>query len=623
MSENEDSVGLWSVLTRWFPLREIFDLESSGRVLAYSALVGVVAGLGAAAFYWALEFLKYYAQEVMMGYVPPLAGGEGGGEAVTMHLPQHWWAVLLVPTVGGLLCGLLVYTFAPEAEGEGADAMIKAYHFQRGMIRGRVPIIKSIASIITIGTGGSAGREGPIAQIGAGFGSFLATRLGLSDWERRMLLAAGAAGGIGAIFRAPLGGALFIVEVLYASTAIEFTAFGPAMVGSVVAYTVFASIFGQGAVLRVPTTLDPLTGQLPCAFHGAHELPYYVVFAVICAVVGFIFVNVYYGLRDRFFAVLPVPRFIKPAIGGAMLGLLALAFPHVMSGGYGWMQEVLSESPAVPLRLMIILVGAKILATSFTVSSGGSGGVFAPSLFIGAMLGAAVGTIFHRFFPGAPPVGAFVLVGIGGFFAGVSKAPLTALIMVSEMSGSYDLLAPLMLVSFVHVAALSSRWTLYEEQVHSLIDSPAHLGDFVVDVLENIKIRDVWDPGRRPIRITEDMPLPKVLRLVADSRDTVFPVVNQAGQLIGLLSLHDLRSVLAGEGAGALIVAADISRPPVTVNPDENLHTVLRVMAQRQLDEVPVLNETGDDIACMLRRHEILNAYDAHIHALKHNNGEH
>ncbi|WP_460166584.1 chloride channel protein [Thermostilla marina] len=616
-------MSLWSFLTRWFPLREIFDLESSGRVLAYSVLVGVVAGLGAAAFYWLLEIVKYYAQEVAMGYVPPLAGGEGGGQVVAMHLPRHWWAVVLIPTIGGLLCGLLVYTFAPEAEGHGTDAMIKAYHFQRGLIRGRVPIIKSIASIITIGTGGSAGREGPIAQIGAGFGSFLATKLGLSDWERRMLLIAGAAGGIGAIFRAPLGGALFVVEVLYASTAIEFTAFGPAMVGAVVAYTVFASLFGQGAVFHVPTAPDPVTGALPCAFHGAHELPFYLVFALICAIVGFVYVNVFYGLRDRFFAKLPVPNHVKPAIGALLMGILAIAFPHVMSGGYGWIQDALLGRESVTLRLMIILVGAKILATSLTISSGGSGGVFAPSLFVGAMLGAAVGTVCNHLFPGAPPVGAFILVGMGGFFAGVAKVPLTALIMVSEMSGSYELLAPLMLVSFVHVAALSSRWTLYEEQVHSLIDSPAHLGDFVVDVLENIKIRDVWDPGRRPIVIAEDMPLPQVLRLVADSRDTVFPVVNSAGQLIGLLSLQDLRSVLAGEGAGSLIVAADISRPPITVAPDENLHTVLRVMAQRQLDEIPVLNDAGDDIACMLRRHEILNAYDAHIHALKHNNGEH
>lgn len=621
MVDYEEPDGGRFFLNRWLPLREIFDFESSGKVLAYSAVVGVVAGLGAALFYYLLEKVKYFAQEYLMGYVPPVAGGEVpvGAIDTAVQLPEYWWAVLLVPTLGGLICGLLVYSFAPEAEGHGTDAMIRAFHHQRGEIRGRVPVIKSVASIITIGTGGSAGREGPIAQIGAGFGSFLATRLNLSDWERRMLMIAGAAGGIGAIFRAPLGGALFVVEVLYASTAIEFLAFGPSVVGAVVAYTVFTSIYGQGAIFHVPATAHPLSG--PFAFHGPSELPYYVAFALICAVVGFLYVNVFYGLRDRFFHRLPIPRAVKTALGGLLLGLVALFFPHVMSGGYGWIQEALTGSEMVPLRLMVILVGAKILATSFTISSGGSGGVFAPSLFIGAMLGAAVGTVCNRWFPGAPPVGAFILVGMGGFFAGVAKVPLTALIMVSEMSGSYHLLVPLMLVSFVHVAVLSAKWSLYEEQVHSLIDSPAHFGDFVIDILENIRIREIWDPGRRPILIPQSTPLPQVLRMVADSSYTVFPVVDDEHRLAGVFSLHDLRSVLAGDGAGNLIVAADIARPPTSLKPDDNLHSALRVMRQRQLEEVPVVSSTDpSDIVCMLRQEEILNAYDARIHAMRSEN---
>jgi CIC family chloride channel protein len=510
-------------------LRAIFDLESSGRLILYSALVGVVAGLGAAAFYWGLKQFQEVALVQFMGYSPPSSGSEHAAHAV--HLPGVSWVVLLIPTLGGLACGWIVYSFAPEAEGHGTDAMVRAFHGQKGNIRGRVPLIKTVASIITIGTGGSAGREGPIAQIGAGFGSFLATRLKLSDWDRRMLMLAGGAGGIAAIFRAPLGGALFAVEVLYASTAIEFSAIVPCVVSAVIAYSVFAGIHGPGLAFYVPKDLG---------FQGSQELPFYLVFAVVCSLAGFVYVWFFYGLRDWGFRRLRIPNHFKPAIGGLMLGALALWLPQTMGGGYGWIQEALRgklSSGELTLSIMATLALAKILATSFTISSGGSGGVFAPSLFIGAMLGGAYGLACHKLFPGkAPSPEAFVLVGMGGFFAGVAKVPLTALVMVSEMCGSYDLLVPLMLVNVVNVALLSQRWTLYEEQVSSLIDSPAHLGDFVVDVLENMKVREVYRPSRRPTLIREDLPLPAVLRLVAGSTDSYFPVIDAASRLVGIFS---------------------------------------------------------------------------------------
>ncbi len=593
-------------------LRTIFDLESSGRLIVYAALVGVVAGLGAAAFYWLLNLVHKVALVEIVGYSPPGSGSEVTGLPVRTDVSR--WAVLLVPALGGLLCGLLVYGFAPEAEGHGTDAMVRAFHRLKGIIRARVPLIKTAASILTIGSGGSAGREGPIAQIGAGFGSFLATRLGLSEWERRTLVLAGAAGGIGAIFRAPLGGALFAVEVLYASTAIEFSAFVPAVVSSVIAYTVFVAIFGHGSVLTAPAL----------TFGGAQELPFYLVFAVVCSLAGFLYVWVFYGARDRVFRRLPIPNFIKPAIGGLLLGLIALEFPHIMAGGYGWIQQALNGDMgpmhSLTLELMAVLVLAKILATSFTISSGGSGGVFAPSLFTGAMLGGAFGLLCQALAPEwAPQPEAFVLVGMGGFFAGVAKVPLTALIMVSEMSGSYGLLVPLMLVSVINVALLSSRWTLYEEQVSSLIDSPAHLGDFVVDVLEGMKVRQVYKPHRTPQVIREDVPLPQILRLVANSSDSYFPVVDRNDHLVGIFSLHDIRSALLGNGAGHLVLASDIATDPVpTVTPDDNLHTALRAYAQRQMDEIPVVNpDAPGQVICMLRRGDVLAAYDRQMAALR------
>ena len=612
-------------------LGAIFDLESSGRLLICSALVGVVAGLGAALFYFVLGEFQSAVLGDIVGYVPPPAGTEGGGEPVVAQMPQHWWLVLLVPCLGGLVCGFVVYGYAPEAEGHGSDAMIRSFHRLKGVIRVRVPVVKAIASIITIGTGGSAGREGPIAQIGAGFGSYLSDRLGLTDWERRQLMLAGAAGGIGAIFQAPLGGALFTVEVLYASAAMEFAAFIPAVISSVVAYSVFCSIYGQRHAFLPPSS-QTLT------FHGIRELPFYLVFAIVLAIAGFAYVLVFYELRERVFKKLPLPNMVKPAIGGLLLGMVALVFPHVMDGGYGWVQQLIdgtfgiggatvSNANGHVLARIILLMGllavAKIVATSFTISSGGSGGVFAPSLFIGAMLGGAYGwTCREMFGPEfVPQPGAYVLVGMGGFFAGVAKVPLTALLMVCEMSHSYDLLVPLMLVSIVCVAVLSSRWTLYEEQVASLIDSPAHLGDFVIDVLARIHVRDVYKPGEYMHLIPETMPLPQIMRRVASANTSYFPVVDDEKKLVGIFSLRDVRGVLQGSGSENLIVAADVATTPVlTVTPEDDLHTALRRFTQKNIDEIPVVDaQDRTRILGILRRKEVIGAYDDELDALRHN----
>ena len=286
-------------------LRTIFDTEASGRLILISPLVGIVAGLGAVAFFFLLNALQDFALGHIEGYYPPPAGDELATHALQM--PTHWWAVLLVPVVGGLICGVLVYGLAPEAKGHGTDAMVKAFHRLGGRIRGRVPFVKALASIVTIGTGGSAGREGPIAQIGAGFGSFLAQKLGLGGQERRMLMLSGGAAGIGAIFRAPLGGALFVSEVLYGSTALEFAAVIPCFIASITAYAVFSAIYGQGLAFHVPTDL---------VFEHMSELPFYLVFAVVCGLAGYLYVMIFYGLRNRFFRKLPIPNMLKPAVGG-------------------------------------------------------------------------------------------------------------------------------------------------------------------------------------------------------------------------------------------------------------------------------------------------------------------
>ncbi len=588
-------------------LRSIFDTESSGRLLLYAPIVGVAAGLAAAGFVFLLDHLQELALGRFEGYYPPQAG-----EELIAHAPQmpiHWWAVLAVPTIGGLLCGILVYGFAPEAEGHGTDAMVRSFHRDRGRIRGRVPIIKALASIITIGTGGSAGREGPIAQIGAGAGSYLAEKLGLGEQEKRMLMLAGGAGGIGAIFRAPLGGAIFVAEVLYRSTALEFTAVIPAFIASISAFAVFSAIHGPGLAFTTPPKL---------LFENLGELPFYIVFAIVCGLVGYVYVTVFTQARDRLFRRIPIPNVLKPALGGLMLGAVALVLPQVMSGGYGWIQRAIDGKLSV--QLLLLLCAGKIVATSCTISSGGSGGVFAHSLFIGAMLGGAFGQLANHLVPGViEHPEAFVLVGMGGFFAGVARVPLTAMLMVCEMSGSYGLLVPLMLVCIINTAILSSRWTLYEEQVQSMVDSPAHQGDFVVDVLEQIHVRDVMDTHRQLDLIPEEMGLPKILRIASQSDNTYFPVVNSEHEMIGIFSLRDLRSVLVGDGAGDLIVASDIAGSPVlTVLPSDDLHTALRRFTQKNIDDLPIVSPTNEKkIIGMLSRKDVIGAYHDRVTELQ------
>jgi chloride channel protein, CIC family len=598
--------------TRW-------ATPGAGRVAVCSPLVGVVAGLGAVAFLVSLDWTtRHVLGDLLHFQMPPT--GEGTARPVLYPWPR--WLLPIIPALGGLASGLLVFSLAPEAEGHGTDALIRAFHRGAGQIRTRVPLIKAVASVITIGTGGSAGQEGPIAQIGAGFGSALSRLLRLTPGERRLLMLAGTAGGIGAIFRAPLGGALFAGEVLYSSTATESAALLPCLASSIVAYTTFALFITPRPIFVVP----------PMGFHGLREIPLFATLAVACTAVGWLYVRVFYGIRDRVFRPLPLPKHVKPAIGGLLVGLMALWRPELMTGGYGWVQwgaigmpsdlAMPGETAFVPhlgARLLFLLALLKIVSTGLTISSGGSGGVFGPSVFIGGMLGGAVGQWLKAILPGwqIEPA-AFALVGMGGFFAGVSKTPLASLLMVCEMAGSYGLLVPLMLVCGLHVA-LSRRWTLYEEQVASPIDSPAHLGDFVVDVLERIRVKEVHVRTEGIVKVAEATPFDAVLHMVANSPETLFPVVDVQGRLTGIFGLRDVRLALAGSSLGRLVLADDLAtRPVVTVTPRDDLHTALRRMTERNLDEIPVVDpDDPSRLIGLLGRRELVSAYSAQIEALR------
>ncbi len=575
-----------------------------GRLVPLSLLVGIVAGCGALLFNvllgWADEGFMVHAA----GYRMPQAGGEAATVVATE--PSRRWVLLLVPTVGGLLSGLLVYTFAPEAEGHGTDAMVDAFHRMRGFVRARVPLVKTVASALTIGSGGSAGREGPIAQIGAGFGSSLATWLRAGDRERRLLMLAGAAGGLGAVFRAPLGAAFFVAEVLYRDVEFEAAALIPSFVASIVAYSVYCAVSRHwGAIFTVPEL----------KFNHPLELLLYVALGGLCALVGVVHVKFFYGVRNQVFRRLPVPNHIKPAIGGMIVGAIGFFVPQVLGMGYGWTQ--LAIDGQLPLRLALMIVVLKIVATGVTIGSGGSGGVFAPSMTIGACLGATVGTLLHAWMPGvvAQPA-AFVLVGMAGFFAGVSKAPVATLIMVSEMATGYGLLVPLMLTTAVAYLLTPRRISIYEKQLDARADSPAHEGEYVVDLLERIRVREAMPKLEKLAVLRLDAPLLEILDAVADSKQHVFPVLDAQGELHGVILFDDIRLFFTERNFPRHVVIAQdlLAQNLVTVTPDDDLASALQKLRQSMQVELVVVEQKGSrKVVGILGRRDILATYQDRV----------
>ncbi|MEJ2236657.1 MAG: chloride channel protein [Syntrophobacterales bacterium] len=349
----------------------------------------------------------------------------------------------MATTLGGLISGFMVYALAPEAEGHGTDTAVKAFHHLGGRIRARVPFVKMLASAITIGSGGAAGREGPTALISAGIGSVYASLERRSDEERRLLTLIGMAAGLSAIFRSPVGTAMFAIEVLYSDMEFDGGALLYTLLGSVVAYAVNGLFVGWQPLFQVPAGL-----ALPHFF----DYSWYIVLGAAAGLVATLIPTVFYRIRDGF-AALPIPPHFKPALGGLGIGLLAMGLPQVLGGGYGWIQEAIDGR--LSLILLLVLIFAKLLAFSLTVSSGGSGGVFAPSLYVGAMLGGLLAQLFHQ------PSAAFVIVGMAAVFAGAARVPLASMLMVTEMTGGYHLLPPAALAVILSPVVQIRRRTIW------------------------------------------------------------------------------------------------------------------------------------------------------------------
>jgi CIC family chloride channel protein len=619
---------------RWFP--EFLELggrrlRPQARLLGLSLLVGVIAGLGAVAFQSACQIVSHYSLGAVAHYYP---AGPANEPPVIPETPQEekqplspWW-LLLVPVAGGILSGFLVYTFAPEAEGHGTDAAIAAYHQGGGVIRPRVPLVKIIASALTLGTGGSGGREGPIAQIGAGFGSFLGGLLRLRPAERRVLMAAGMGAGVAAIFRAPLAGALFAAEVLYRSPDFESEVIIPAALASITAYCTFGLSFSW---TRHPWEslfyLDPsLSGTL--TFTEPLRLLSYLLLALFMVILAMIYTRSFYGLTHLFHR-LPIKPHFKPAVGAFLTAALGVGLYFalnenqsvlaVLSFGYGILQEALtpaSGEPKLTLALVLLAVAlGKIATTGLTIGSGGSGGVFGPSMVIGGCGGGALGIFLHWLWPPlAPQPASFVIVGMAGFFAAAAKTPFSTLVMVSELTGNYNLLLPTLWVCAI-AFLLSDEQSIYSSQVETRSRSPAHQGSYVREVLTGLNVGQFLSPRDEVPTLRAGDPLSRVVECLSGTSYHAVPVTDENGRLLGVATLEEVLVAAQSPELMRLVVAEDLMRVGVTpLQPSDRLERALELFTECDLLALPVVASAEDQrVIGLVKRADISSTYLRHV----------
>ena len=558
-------------------------------LLFVAAFIGLLGGLSAIAFNVAIHLF----QDGWWGVVEPRLADLRGIAA---------WKIALVPAAGGLIVGLITTFLVAEAKGHGVPQVIKAVALAGGKIRGRVALAKMLASSITIGSGGSAGREGPVIQIGAAIGSRIGQAMGMSKRRLRTLVACGAAAGIAGTFNAPVAGALFSVEVILG----EFGAaqFSPIVISSVVATVVVRAWRGDAAVFAPP----------PCTFASAWELIPYVLLGLLCGLVSVAYIRSISFAEGFFDRHVRLPRWLRPAFGGLLLGLLALALPQLMGDG-----RTLSNSAfagTLPALLLIALAFAKMLATGLTLGSGGSGGVFSPALSIGALLGAGVGTL------AAPLLGAhfggiaaYAVVGMGGLIAGAMLAPITAILMIFEITSNYAIILPVMvacILSTVLTSRLTGNLSIYtfklaREGIRLFRGgSPDLLRTRRVEAHLRTRLETI-PPGETAAVLMDRF-------LASDAAQ--FYVVDTTGALLGAIALSDARRVLLSSPALVrILLAEDLMRRAVPcVTPDESLGTTLAKFTQSHLQELPVVRAADDRrLVGALAYADVLAAYQEEV----------
>jgi CIC family chloride channel protein len=548
-----------------------------------AVLVGTAGGLGAVAFRYLISLFQ------TLGY-----GGSNDLLELVVNLP--WYYRVGVPVIGGLIVGPLVYFFAREAKGHGVPEVMEAIALKGGVIRKRVVVVKTLASAICIGSGGSVGREGPIVQIGSAVGSTLGQFMKVSADRMRILVGCGAAAGIAATFNAPIAGSMFALEIVLGDFGLA--TFSPIVISSVVATAVSRHYLGDTPAFIVPVY----------ELVSAWELPMYICLGLFCALAGITFTKTLYRIEDLFDEI-KFPEYLKGIIGGLILGAGSLAFPQILGVGYGAIDMALMQKMA--WWLLLVLVPAKILATSITIGAGGSGGIFAPSLFLGAVAGGFFGAVVHHLFPGitASP-GAYSIVGMGAVVAATTHGPLSAILILFEMTGDYKIILPLMLSCIISAIAAGQ---LLRDSIYTL--KLARRGIDIkegkeVNVLKSMFVKDVMNPNVETI--AEALPLGQIANVISKSKFNSFPVLNAQNQLIGILSFNDYNETIFDEDLKDLVVARDLATTNlVTISMDDNLWTALEKISAKDFAVLPVVSaQDPNKLEGVVSRRDIIGAYN-------------
>jgi CIC family chloride channel protein len=557
-------------------------------LVGLALVTGLGAGGGAIAFRWLIGAFTYlFTGQSDYGAL---------GRPVHPFLPGLGiWFIVAVPVIGGLLYGPLIERFAREARGHGVPEVMLAVAEQGGRMRSRVAVVKSLASAICLGSGGSVGREGPIVQIGSALGSTIGQTLRVGESNLALLVACGAAGGISATFNAPIAGVFFALELILRN--FEVRSFGAVVLASVTADVVSRAAFGSASFLPLP----------PFQIVSVWEFGLYALLGLVAAFVGVVFIRTLYGTEDLLDRVWGSrPEWLRPAVGGVALGLVLLALPQLYGVGYAPLEQAIGGHDAIAL-LLILLVG-KMVATSLTIGIGGSGGVFAPSLFMGGMLGTAFGMVANSVAPDlVAPAGAYGLVGMGAVFAAAAHAPITAILMLFELTGDYQIILPMMFA--IAVAAGVSTF-LTSETIYTLklrrrgID--IHRGP-AANLMQLIRVRDAMRP--LPTPLLAGASLPEVVdRFVADAVEAL-PVVDEQGAYCGIVTSHQVEEGMRTNALHATAIDLAQSVPPVGI--DETLEQALARLLAHGATGLAVLADESGHVVGWLTHRDVLAAYGA------------
>lgn len=575
-------IGPGQLASTWLSLVDRARQAEYSFMVVMAVLIGVGGGFAAIGFRYLIEGATWVFS----------AGATVSPDGFT---GLSWWWLLLMPAVGGLLVGPLVHYLAPEARGTGVPEVMEAVALHGGNIRKRVAIFKALAVAICLGSGGSAGREGPIVHVGAAIGSLLGRIFPVPVRNLRTFVGCGAAAGIAATFNAPIAGALFAGEVILGRFGV--VRFSAIVISSVVATVISRHYIGDFPAFHVP----------PFSLAHTHELLFYGAMGMLAALVGCLFIWSL-GATQRLFERTRLHPVLRPALGGLLVGGLALAVPQVLGVGYGSINGAMQG--LLPWTLLLAMLGAKLLATSLTLGSGGSGGVFAPSLFLGACLGGLTGAGLAAWLPGeVGNPGSYALVAAGAVVAATTRAPITAIIIIFELTNNYTIILPLM-IACILATLLAGRiipWSIYQAKLRERgIDLEQ---DQDPNVLRRIRVRDL--PADAPLAISEGTPLNQILERAVSEGARSFVVQDADGHYRGMIFLSDLTYTHFNEELLApLVVAADLMHTEVpTLEPDENLELAMRVFGER--DALPVLDPTDRrQVLSVLTQEAVFEAYN-------------